>query len=169
MERYAIHRGGLIPCVRLPCVPMRQPEHIPRGRIFEILIPPEPRQFIGQRWIKVSARAAHVVLSGILIGAFVFHVEPATRWPWFLATLLSGLFMLCVDLYESGAFLLQMRGLVVFAKLALLALLPMFGEAGVWVLAGIGLFSVISSHAPSSFRYFLIWGRGRIKVAETKG
>ena len=77
--------------------------------------------------------------------------------------------MLCVDLYESGAFLLQVRGLVVGGKLVLLALLPAFGPAGVWVLAAVAFLSVISSHAPSSIRYFLIWGRGRIKAAETKG
>lgn len=77
--------------------------------------------------------------------------------------------MICLDLYESGAFLLQLRGLVVTVKLVLLALLPALDGAGVWVLAVIAFFSVISSHASSNFRYFLIWGRGQIKAAETKG
>ncbi len=148
---------------------MKQPEHVPSGALFRILIPPQPRRFTGQRWIKITARALHVILSGVFLGALVFHVDPATRRPWFLATLLSGLLMICVDLYESGAFLLQLRGLVVFAKLALLALLPAFGAAGVWVLAAVAFVSVISSHASSSFRYFLIWGRGRIRAAETRG
>jgi hypothetical protein len=77
--------------------------------------------------------------------------------------------MICLDLYESGAFLLQLRGLVVAVKLILLALLPSFGAAGMWVIAGVAFFSVISSHASSNFRYFLIWGRGQIKAAETQG
>ena len=148
---------------------MKQPEHIPSGAIFRVLIPPEPRRFPAQRWVKIIARSFHVVLSGIFLGALVFEIDPATRLPWFLATLLSGLFMICVDLYESGAFLLQLRGLVVTVKLLLLALLPVFGAAAVWVLAAIAFFSVISSHASSNFRYFLIWGRGKIKAAETKG
>ena len=37
------------------------------------------------------------------------------------------------------------------------------------LLAAIAFFSVISSHASSGFRYYLIWGRGRITGAETKG
>jgi hypothetical protein len=148
---------------------MKQPEHIPDGPVFRLLIPPEPRQFAGQRWAKISARAAHVVATGVFLGAVVFHVEPASRWPWFLAALLSGLLMLCLDLYESGAFLLQLRGVVVAVKLVLLALLPLFGVAGVWVLAFVGLISVISSHASSKFRHYQVWGRGRIKGAETKG
>jgi hypothetical protein len=117
----------------------------------------------------MMARSAHVVLAGVYLGALVFHVDPATRWPWFLATMFSGLLMICLDLFESGAFLLQLRGLVVAVKLLLLALLPSFGEAGVWVIAAVAFFSVISSHASSNIRYFLIWGRGRITAAETKG
>jgi hypothetical protein len=148
---------------------MKQPEYIPSGRVFRLLIPTEPRQYSGQRWAKMTARAAHVVLSGVYLGAFVFEVEPASRWPWFLATLLSGLLIVCLDLYESGAFLLQLRGLVVAVKLLLLALVPTFGAVGVWVIAGIAFISVISSHASSNFRYYLVWGRGRIKGAETKG
>lgn len=148
---------------------MKQPEHVPDGRLFRILIPPEPRRYAGQRWVKVIARATHVVLCGIYLGSLVFQVEPAIRGPWFLAVLLSGSLMICLDLYESGGFLLQLRGLVTVAKLLLLALLPVFGAAAVWVLAGIAFFSVISSHASSDFRYYLVWGRGRIKAAETKG
>jgi hypothetical protein len=148
---------------------MKQPEHIPDGPLFRILIPPEPRRYAGQRWAKVIARSLHVVLSGIYLGALVFHVEPAARVTWFLATLLSGLLMIGLDLYESGAFVLQLRGLVVAVKLLLLALLPLFSEAAVWVIAVVAVASVISSHASASFRYYLIWGRGRIKAAETKG
>jgi len=148
---------------------VKQPAYIPGGPIFRILIPPEPRQYPGQRWVKMMARAAHVVLSGIYLGALVFNVEPATRGPWFLAAMFSGLLLFCLDLYDSGGFMLQLRGLVTGLKLILLALLPSFGAAAVWIVAGVAFASVISSHASASFRYYLIWGRGRIKAAETKG
>ena len=114
-------------------------------------------------------RASHVVLAGVYLGAVVFDVQPAFRWPWFLAALASGLLMLCLDLYETGAFLLQLRGLVVTVKLVVLALVPVFGAAAVWVLAAVAFASVISSHAPASFRYRLVWGRGRIKGGTTSG
>lgn len=171
---YGTHTMGPDP-VRFPsvyplsCRMMKQPEHIPDGPLFRILIPPEPRSYAGQRWVKMVARAAHLIVSGIYLGAFVFKVQPEARWPWFVATLLSGLLIVCLDLFESGGFVLQLRGLVVAGKMVLLALVPAFGAAGVWVLAAIALVSVISSHASSKVRYFLIWGRGRIKAAETKG
>ncbi|MBC8424386.1 hypothetical protein H8E07_09705 [bacterium] len=148
---------------------MKHPEYIPSGRFFRFLIPPEPRRYAGQRWAKMLARSTHVVFAGIYLGALVFEVEPGIRRPWFLAAMFSGLGMVCLDLYESGGFLLQLRGLVTVVKLVLLALLPTFGAAGVWVLAVIAFCSVISSHATANFRYFLVWGRGKIKAAETKG
>jgi len=148
---------------------VKQPDYIPGERIFRILIPPEPRRYHGQRWVKMIARSTHVVLSGIYLGALVFHVEPATRWPWFLTAMLSGLLMFCLDLYESGGFLLQLRGMVTTVKLLVLAFLPSFGAAGVWVVAVVAFISVISSHASARLRYFLIWGRGWIKAAETRG
>jgi hypothetical protein len=148
---------------------MKQPEYIPEGSLFRILIPPEPRRYPGQRWVKMCARSCHVILAGIYLGSLVFRIDTPDRLPWFVAALLSGFLMVCLDLYESGAFLLQLRGLVTAAKLALLALLPLYGDAAVWVVAGLAFSSVISSHASSKFRYFLVWGRGRIKGGEMRG
>jgi hypothetical protein len=148
---------------------MKHPELIPGGPVSRLLIPSEPRRYPGQRWVKMVARAIHIILSGVYLGALVFLVEPETRWRWFLAALLSGVLMTCLDLYESGGFLLQLRGLVVGGKTLLLAFLPAFGAATVWVVAAVAFVSVISSHAPASVRYYLIWGRGRIKAAETRG
>ena len=53
-------------------------------------------------------------------------------------------------------------------KLTLLALLPVLPAQGL-VLAGILVASVISSHASSGVRYYLLLGRGRIRGARTKG
>jgi hypothetical protein len=148
---------------------MKQAEFNSGGPIFRFLIPPEPRRYPGQRWVKMSARSAHVALSGIYLGALVFQIEPALREPWFLAAMFSGLVMFCLDLVESGAFLLQLRGVVLVGKLLLLAFVPALGSVAVWLVAFVAFVSVISSHASSKFRYFLVWGRGRIKAAETRG
>jgi hypothetical protein len=77
--------------------------------------------------------------------------------------------MLLFDLYETGAFLLQVRGLVVLAKIVLLGALPLCGPAQGWILAALLGISVVSSHASSKVRYVMVFGRGRIKGAETKG
>lgn len=148
---------------------MKQPEHIPNGKIFRFLIPPEPRRYPGQRWAKMIARATHVVFAGIYLGALVFGIDAEIRAPWLLAAVGSGVLIVCLDLIESGGFLLQLRGLMTGGKVILLALLPKFGSAAVWVVVFVAFASVISSHASASFRYFLIWGRGKIKAAETRG
>jgi len=74
-----------------------------------------------------------------------------------------------LDLHESAAFLLQVRGLVVIVKLVLLALLPRFGGATGWVLAAIVVLSVASSHAPGSVRYRLLAGGDRFAGGRSKG
>ncbi len=133
------------------------------------LFPATPRNFPGQRWVKIGLRGLHVLCAGVYMGTLVFAVDDDVRQPWFLAALLSGILLLSIDLFETAAFLLQLRGIVVLLKLVLLAVTPYLGPAAVWVLGAAVIGSVISSHAPSSFRYFLVWGRGRIQGATTKG
>jgi hypothetical protein len=136
--------------------------------LLAILLPPEPRRFRGLRALKISLRAAHVLCAGVLTGAYVLEV-PAGRGAWLAATLASGGAILAVDLYQTAAFLLQVRGLVLLVKVSLLLALPAFGGAARWVLAALVLLSVISSHAPSKVRYFVLVGRGRIRGSTAAG
>ena len=62
-----------------------------------------------------------------------------------------------------------MRGLVVAAKLALLASLPAWGAGAKWVLVALLVVSVLSSHAPGRVRYRLLWGSGRLRATDSKG
>ncbi|MEW6071791.1 MAG: hypothetical protein AB1726_04230 [Planctomycetota bacterium] len=145
------------------------PADADRRSVLRVLIPAHPRSFPGQRGLKVLLRGVHVLGAGVYAGAIVLDVAPAARPPWLLAALGTGLLLLAFDLYETGAFLLQMRGVVVLAKLLLLGVAPFLGAAAPWVLGAVVVGSVISSHASSGFRYFLVWGRGRIEGARTKG
>ena len=130
----------------------------------DLLFPDEPRDFLGRRTLKGIFRAAHVLCAGVLLGAYAFDVERAVRIGWLLAAMGTGCLILLLDLYESAAMLLQVRGLVVLFKLALLATVPWLG---VWALGFIVLVSVYSSHAPASFRHRNLIGG--IKGSETKG
>ena len=134
-----------------------------------LLFPEEPRPLPGRRVLKILFRAVHVLFAGILAGSYVFDVEAAQRAPWFSGTVASGLLILLLDLHESGAFLLQVRGMVVMGKLLVLFLLPWLTGWEAEVLGLLVLISVLSSHAPSSFRYFVVIGRGRVKASRTKG
>jgi hypothetical protein len=139
------------------------------SRVLSLLFPPEPRRLPGRRAIKVLLRAVHVLCAGILTGAYVLAAGEALRDPWLLATIASGLLILLLDLHESGVFLLQMRGLFMIGKIAFLAALPLLDGQPDWILATVLVASVLSSHAPSTFRHVVPFGRGRFKGAETKG
>jgi hypothetical protein len=132
------------------------------------LFPAEPRSFPGRRGVKILLRAVHVLCAGTLTAAYLLEVEGA-RPAWLVATVLSGLAILALDLHESASFLLQVRGVVVLAKIALLAALPALGGSGAWLLVPLLLASVIFSHAPSKLRYLVLVGRGRVRGAETRG
>ena len=138
-------------------------------RFSSLLFPPHPRDFPGRRALKILLRAAHVLSGGILTGLYIFEAGDALSDRWLVGAIGSGALILLLDLHESGVFLLQVRGFVVIGKIALLAALPLFGARAGWVLAALVVASVLSSHAPSTIRYFVPFGRDRFKGAETKG
>ena len=119
--------------------------------------------------MKVGLRAAHVLCAAGLLGAVLFEVEEVRRDPWLHAALATGALVLAIDLHESGAFLLQVRGVVVLVKLGLLATLPALGAAQAWVLAGLLLLSVVFSHAPSEVRHRMLVAGGRIQGGQSRG
>lgn len=127
-----------------------------------LLFPDPPRTFPGRRAVKIVLRAGHVLCAGTYFAAFVFAVAPAARQPWFAALLVSAGLLLLLDLHETTAFILEIRGLVVLGKVALLTLLPCFGDAQVWVLGAMLAVSVVSSHAPAAVRH-------RVVVAGIRG
>jgi hypothetical protein len=138
----------------------------------DLLFPSEPRALGPRRGIKIVLRAVHVLCAGILTGAFVLEVAAAFREPWLAATVASGVALLLLDLHESGAFLLQVRGLVVAFKVATLGALlalPALEAAAPWILAVLVLLSVIFSHAPSKVRYHVFLFGDRVSGARTKG
>lgn len=110
-----------------------------------------------------------MLCAAILTGAYVLGAAPEISQPWLHAALLTGLLILLLDLHESAAFLLQVRGLVVIVKLLLIAALPWLGGHATWVLTAILLASVVSSHAPGRVRYFLLVGRSGITGGRSKG
>jgi hypothetical protein len=150
-----------------PGGPAREPGR--RTRVGTLLFPREPRSFPGRRGLKISLRAAHVLCSGVAVGSLWLEAAEPLRSQWMLASAFTGLAMLALDLHESGVFLVQARGLVVLIKVGLLGALRWLGPWQGWALAALMVVSVLSSHASSRIRYFVVFGRGRLKGAETKG
>ncbi len=134
-----------------------------------LLFPDPPRDLPGRRFLKISLRAAHIFCVALFFGSVFFDLPTATQSPWRSATIATGMLLLLLDLHESAVFILQVRGLLVIAKITCVALLPLFGEYARWVLTALLIASVVSSHAPSRVRYFLVCGRGRLQPTDSKG
>jgi len=92
--------------------------------LFAFFFPPEPRHLAGRRWLKIVLRGVHVLCAGLLVGAYLFGAAPGVRGAWVGAAVSSGLLVLLLDLHETAVFLVQVRGLVILIKLAVLAALP---------------------------------------------
>lgn len=140
-----------------------------RAGLTSVLYPSEPRTYSGQRMVKAVARAIHVLCAGTFVGAYILESDPAQRSSWLFAAVISGAIILALDLYETSAFLFQVRGLVVAAKVAALTALPHVEPFGDWLLGAIVILSVASSHASSEVRHHLVFGRERLRGATTKG
>ena len=117
--------------------------------------PREPRSFPGRRGLKILLRAAHVLCSGTFAAGYLFAAGAEPRAAWLTAAVTTGLLILLLDLHESGVFLLQLRGLIVLGKIVMLAAIPLLGTLAAWVLGALMVVSVVSSHAPSRFRYYV--------------
>ena len=137
--------------------------------LVDLLFPDPVRDLPGQRILKIFLRAAHVLCAGTLTGGHLVGGDPDLLRHWLWATIATGALILMLDLYQSCAFLLQVRGAVLLVKFAGLAAALALPESTGTLLAVLVLLSVVSSHAPSRWRYRLLVGAGRIKGAESKG
>lgn len=134
-----------------------------------LLFPDEPRPLPGRRGLKIVLRAGHALCAALLLGAVVYGAEPdAVRaaWHW---TIVSGATLLLLDLHETGVFLVQVRGLLVMTKVLVVVSLPALGDARAGVLFAVFVLSVLSSHAPASIRYRVVYGAKTLRGSSSKG
>ncbi|MCG6863710.1 MAG: hypothetical protein LJE70_21010 [Chromatiaceae bacterium] len=118
----------------------------------QLLFPASPRQFRGQRWVNVGLRSAHLVGIAGIGGGFLFNLEPSVWETYWLITLTSGLGLSLVYLWSTATWILQLKGLAVVVKTALLLLafaIPT-GHSELFVL--VILISSVVAHAPGRVR-----------------
>ncbi len=137
--------------------------------VTEWLFPDPPRDFPARRMTRTLLRAVHVLCGGVLLGGYVFAVTGSALSMWWYATVVSGGLLFATDLHASCAVLIEVRGLVVVAKLALLLMLPATGELATWLLAAVLLIGAVSSHLPGRYRHMVIFLRDRVSVDTRKG
>lgn len=123
-----------------------------------------------KRWIKISMRTLHLLAVAGVGGGILFAIEK-DQWInyWWLAVI-SGALMMCIDIVSNPVWLVQVRGLTIFLKLFLLALLGCWPAYDGILLAIIIIMSAIISHAPGKLRYYSFYHRKVLDSrSDTKG
>ena len=119
------------------------------------LIFPEPRHRRSySRWWSIAARTVHLASTGILLGGHVFGVSTGELWPYLWAAIASGGVLLAVELYPTGHWLHQGCAIAVYAKLALLCLIPFFWNDRVAILLLVVAIASVGAHAPRTIRHY---------------
>jgi hypothetical protein len=123
-----------------------------------------------KRWTKIGLRTLHLVAVAGVGGGILFGLEK-DLWNnyWWLA-LVSGVLMMLIDIVSNPVWVVQVRGLVIFLKLVLLAFLGSATDLDRFLLILIIVISAVISHAPSTLRYYSFYHRKVISSAnDSKG
>ncbi len=122
------------------------------------LFPENKRDIPAKRSLSLVLRTLHLIGIAGLAGAFLFSL-PANQWREYLwLTLATGSLMVVKEIYTDGIWLVQLRGQIIIAKVALLALFWFYFQrldSTVYML--IIVLSGVISHGPGKLRYYSIW------------
>lgn len=137
--------------------------------LYRTFFPINSRGFPGMRWVNISLRTLHLIGIAGLGGAYLYAVPQELWQPYLWLTLSSGIGLVCVSLYSSAIWLLQLRGQLILFKLILLGLILQWPALN-W---GVGMMviaiSSVIAHAPGNLRYYSLWHRRRLESLEVKG
>ena len=116
--------------------------------------PRRTRTFRGERALKVAARSVHIAAMGVVLGGVAYAVPERALTTAIALTIASGLVLLGVDLWKSGAYVYQGNGVATLLKLALLGVGQSFPAARLeWYLAATVVAS-IGAHMPRTWRHW---------------
>jgi len=115
--------------------------------------------FFGKRWLKVLLRTAHLIGFAGVFAAILTGNNYDLYW---VITIFSGIGLLLLESLSNLVWFVQVRGLVMYIKFALLFALFVFPEHALTCLIVMVILAGIISHAPGSVRYYSIYHRKRI-------
>lgn len=93
---------------------------------------------------------------GVLLGGHTFGVRTDLLMPYLWTAIGSGSALIALEVYPDGHWLHQGCGLAIYAKLALLCLIPFFWEARVPILLAVVVLSSVVAHAPRKLRHYSV-------------
>lgn len=115
-----------------------------------------------KRWTKISLRTLHLVAVAGAGGGILFGLEKDLWIDYWWLALVSGVLMMAIDIISNPVWVVQVRGLVIFLKLILLALIGLNPRWDTILLLVIIILSGVISHAPGDLRYYSLYHRRTI-------
>jgi len=114
----------------------------------------------GSREIRTSLRALHMISIAALYGGHVFGVEKERLFPAMLAVFASGGLFMLFEILRSPIWLVQLRGVATYLKIAMVVSVEVFWDWRVAILSVVIVIGTVVSHMPGSYRYYsLLHGR----------
>lgn len=106
------------------------------------------------RLLNVACRTAHLLAVAWLVGGAAWGVAAERLGPALWWTTGTGVVLVALEVAAAGVrWLMEVRGLTVLLKLALLGALPWAGEARVAVLVAVVVLASAGAHAPRWLRH----------------
>ena len=122
----------------------------------------------GGRWLRTSLRTLHLIAVGALYGGHVYGVEAERLVPALAAVLASGGSLVVFEVWQARIWLVQVRGIATFVKLALVASVGLAWELRIVLLTLALVIGSVSSHMPGRWRYHSVL-HGRVVGPTEKG
>ncbi|MBW2268682.1 MAG: hypothetical protein JRH16_08895 [Deltaproteobacteria bacterium] len=129
------------------------------ARTLERLRSGESRPIRGARVLRTVLRAAHLLAFGAFYGGSVYGVAPERLAPAFAAVVVSGAAFALFEICRAPIWLVEVRGVATIGKLALLALIPLFGECRISILTGVAVIGAVVSHMSGGYRHYSLLHR----------
>jgi hypothetical protein len=118
------------------------------------------------RVLRTTLRTLHVLAVGAYYGGHVFWVPPERLAPAAVAVIATGVLFAIFEIWSAPVWLVQVRGVATYVKLALIGSVWLFWDQRIWILSLVMVIGVVVSHAPARFRYYSVKDR---RVVYTDG
>lgn len=128
--------------------------------LFELMFASTGRSLAGERWFNITLRTLHLVGVAGASAAFLQGAPHTSVLPFLYLMLCSGVLLSLLYFWTHGAWLLQLSGISILIKVALLLVaiaLPTW-QAPLFIL--IIIISGLIAHAPARVRGYRLLTRG---------
>ncbi len=127
------------------------------NRLLALLFPAAPRPLPGLSRLELPLRVVHIAAMAVVLGATPYVQDRRTLRFAILPMVFSGLGMLGIELAQTCAFLLQVRGALTVVKFALITLGAVFPDQRFgWYLAA-SVLAVLGAHLPEPVKTWQPW------------